>query len=335
MSRPAGDDQALSKSGRGFFMAAVFAHGSARLLSKVASAPLDRLKVCLQVSERPRDGGQGPWRLGRASGRFREILRTQGARSLWRGCATHIAGASLGGIARLGLLRTSQMWVMPGIDSQYEGFSAYWRRCSFLYAAGAAALLLAYPFDVAYTCLAADAGSPPHFRGVAHLVRATCREHGVLSLYRGFPLCLGTAVPFVATATAVHDALAPRLLQRMGQAPKVDSRDVQPKDLVWLVREGAPAHLYPWNLVVGAASGLAAQAVTYPLDTLRRKWQHTCAAPRVEAPATLRECARGVHERGGWRAFYAGFGVNALKLVPELAALCGVYSLLNASGNFL
>ena len=71
---------------------------------------------------------------------------------------------------------------------------------------GAGALTLVYPLDVAYTCLAADSGSRRRFRGVFHFFREAAREHGVLSLYRGLPLGLLTAFPFLCIATGLHAA---------------------------------------------------------------------------------------------------------------------------------
>jgi len=320
------------KAERRQFFSSVLAHGSARVISKVASAPLERVKVCLQVGRLP--PGALP--------ALRQVVAQQGGRALWRGSGAHIAGVCAGGALRLGALRTTQMWAMPGGDRQYTGLSAYGRRCAFLYAAGAGALLLAYPFDVAYTCLAADTAPQRKLRGFFHFAALAYRHHGALGLYRGLPLCLLTALPFVAVATAVHDLLAPLALSRMGQAPlpRVDHILAQNvdfgTDLPVLVRDAAPTHLYPWNLMVGAASGFAGQAVTYPLDTVRRRWQHTCSEPRSEGvPRTLRGCAERVWAEGGWRALYAGFGANAVKLVPELAVLSGTYFVINSSGFFV
>eukprot|EP00927_Polykrikos_kofoidii_P068333 TRINITY_DN63702_c0_g1_i1.p1 TRINITY_DN63702_c0_g1~~TRINITY_DN63702_c0_g1_i1.p1 ORF type:complete len:339 (-),score=38.21 TRINITY_DN63702_c0_g1_i1:68-1045(-) len=315
------DARAVSKADRRLFFVAALGHGSARVLSKFVSAPLERIKVCLQVSSctRKPDG----LRL------FRDIVEGQGVRSLWRGSTPHIGGICLGAVVRLSALRTSQMYAMPGGGQQYHGIEAYVRNCTFLYVASAAALTVAYPFDVAYTCLATDVAPPLRFRGISHFVRHSVREHGVTSLYRGYPLCLATAVPFVAVATATHDVLAPRLMQRMGQPPVVGH------GTAW-----ATLHLYPWNLLVGAAAGFIAQSTTYPLDTIRRCWEQTCASSR---PAGVRRwrsggwraCARQIYARGGWRAFYAGYAVNALKLGPELLVLCTAYQTMNESGTFV
>lgn len=241
---------------------------------------------------------------------------------------------------RLGLLRTSQMWFMPGGGQLYSGFQGYLRRCSVLYAGAAAALVVVYPLDVAYTCLAADAAAPRRFRGFIGFVRHAVGKHGARSLYRGFSLCLATAMPFVAISTAVHDALLPSLLQ-LRSRPAVHSGDHRAEDagraneLERLLQERAPAQLFPWNLLLGAFSGFVAQSVTYPLDTVRRRWQHSLAGERADAPKSWHECAAALRRADGIRPFYAGFGFNSAKLVPELLVLCCVYRMVANSGSFV
>lgn len=315
----------LERSDRRLFFAVLFAHGYARVLSKLASAPLERVKVCLQVGLPAGQPG--------LMATLQSLIRNQGYRGLWRGSATHAAASIFGGFARLSALRTTQMWMMPGGNRHYQGLEGYVRRCSFLYMSGAGAVTLVYPLDAAYTCLAAD--STERFRGLRHFLSTTRREHGLLSLYRGLPLCLVTALPYICIATGLHDLLAPWLMKQMGNPPSVDQKSLQPGDLFWLVRHGAPAHLYPWNLVVGATSGFVAQTATYPLDTLRRRWQHTCAGRRKDMPESLRDCAQRIYAEGGPTSFYRGLTLNSLKLFPELMVLSGVYFVINASGNFV
>lgn len=339
MPSQAKDDRDVAKADRRRFFLAATAHAGARVLSKVASAPLERVKIGLQLGVTGGSlggtsgaGGAVSSGLGRPPGAerlgtvglLRDIAFKQGPLAFWRGSAAHVSGAVLGAAARLSILRTSQMHAMPGGDLQYRGFEAYVRRCAAFYGAGATALLVAYPMDVAYTCLAADMGAPRRFRGAFDFARFAVREHGILSLYRGFPLCLMTALPFVVVSTAAHDLLAPRLMRKLGQAPAVDASAVR-----------VPPHLYPWNILVGATAGFVAQSLTYPLDTIRRRWQSSSAGPRDLAPRSSRECLQQLLAEGGWQALYRGFGVNALKLVPELSVLCFAYHQIHYSGYFV
>ena len=66
-------------------------------------------------------GGPAPLLLGR-------LLHTEGLRGLWRGAGVHALASLLGGVARLGQLRTTQMWLMPGGHRRYQGPEGFVRR---------------------------------------------------------------------------------------------------------------------------------------------------------------------------------------------------------------
>lgn len=337
---PKSSSRSTTVSAKREFYLAVATHGGARVLSKVASAPFERMKICLQVAAPPCVPA-APAGV-RSLAMVVDTVSTQGAVSLWRGSGVHVLGACVGGVMRLGMLRTSQMWAMPGGDQRYQGLGAFSRRCTFLYAAGAAALFAAYPLDTAYTCLAADRSARRRYRGFFHFSREVVRERGITSLYRGLPLCLLTAIPFVIVATGAHDVMAPSFLSQSGRPPrlvqswKANHPETKPDDLAKILKDGALAHLFPWNLLLGTTCGFIAQSVTYPLDTIRRRWQHVCTQPtETQVVTSIRGCAETLHRDGGIRAFYAGFGFNTAKLFPELLVLCGVYQFVFKSGSWV
>lgn len=249
-------------------------------------------------------------------------------RALWYGTPPHIVGTFVGSIARLCTLRTLHLWMMPVGNEQYTGVKSYIRRWAFFYLSSCVALAAAYPMDVAFTCQAADMRTPRRFRSTFRFLKFSVKEHGIWSLYRGFPLCLATAAPFILVSTSVHDAMAARFLRRMGQAPAlVDYRAIQPG-----VQPNPSVHLYPWNLFVGCVSGFVAQSVTYPLDTLRRRWQWTCTE-LGNRPENLRTCFQRIAAEGSWRSLYNGYWVSAIKLAPQFGVLSCVYLQIHTSGH--
>jgi len=314
------------KRHRQLFFTSAGAHASALLLSKLASAPLERAKICLQVGSEGR-----PMHLKRF---VREVYRNQGLPALWRGTGAHIGAISIGALVRLSVLRSSTMW-MPVRDIPYSTNEAYLLRCKFLLQSGIFAVAVSYPLDLAYTNLAADVKRKTEhrqFKNAFSFFRHVRTEHGSRHLYRGLPLCLVSAVPFVFIATGVHDLLAPSLLPDRLKGLQVDDAQDLYRNLDGFVYKPVMHH-YPYNLVLGSIAGLTAQAVTYPLDTWRRRWQYTCSQTSSSAPTSLMIVSRALWREGGWRAFYAGFGTNVAKLVPELCVLCGVYFAINASGR--
>ena len=80
-----------------------------------------------------------------------------------------------------------------------------------------------------------------------------------------------------------------------------------------------------WQLMAGAASGLLAQTVTYPGDTVRRRMQNNGAggAPRVYRHSM--HCALLIWQKEGARGFFKGSWSNTLRAVPAAAFQFAAY----------
>jgi len=70
------------------------------------------------------------------------------------------------------------------------------------------------------------------------------------------------------------------------------------------------ANKFPGNVASGATAGLIAGAVTYPLDTLRKREM------------------MGMGRPVGFRQLFAGFGLHLMKVIPEYCVLATTYSYL-------
>lgn len=79
------------------------------------------------------------------------------------------------------------------------------------------------------------------------------------------------------------------------------------------------------SLLVGAASGLLAATACYPLDTVRRRMQMA-----GRAYAGQRQALAAIWAAEGARGLYAGWGANAMKVVPQNAARLAAYEALKA-----
>lgn len=77
------------------------------------------------------------------------------------------------------------------------------------------------------------------------------------------------------------------------------------------------------NLVFGAMSGLVAQTVCYPLDTVRRRMAVAGSGytGNLNAVATI-------FRKEGFRGFYRGMLANAMKVAPNNAIRFGAYEFL-------
>jgi hypothetical protein len=236
-------------------------------------------------------------------------------------------------------------------------------------AAGCLRTLLLYPLDVARTRIAADVGGgvgvvvagaagrataasatsssaaaaaaaavvPRSYTGIAQALASTWRAEGRRGLYRGLAPSLAGSAVYTSAALVAYDEL----------------RAALPSD-----RQSRQAAWYPFAQVgAGAAAGVVAQTLAYPLDTVRRRlqvarsatacWGEGCvgsaasAAPEAAARAARRvgggggggggaaaaappyrgavDCFVRMLRHEGPRSLVRGVGVNAIKTAPGAA----------------
>lgn len=125
----------------------------------------------------------------------------------------------------------------------------------------------------------------------------------ILSFYRGFTVTLLGMVPYAGMSFLTWEYLRAKFLP---------------------VPIGEPrARLKPTpvaNMLIGAAAGLVAQTVSYPLEVIRRRMQvGGLTNPDPRAWLTFAEVVRRIWRTSGWRGFYVGLGIGYVKIVPMTA----------------
>ena len=73
-------------------------------------------------------------------------------------------------------------------------------------AAGAAATLASYPFDLLRTVLASQ-GSPPLYRGMVDAATGLMKQRGVAGLYAGVGITLAEIIPYAGVQFGTYDLL--------------------------------------------------------------------------------------------------------------------------------
>jgi hypothetical protein len=180
---------------------------------------------------------------------------------------------------------------------------------------------------------AAAAGGATVTPGVIATLRNAVAQEGLLAPYRGLMLSLPGIVVYTSVSFTAYDSLKRRL-----------PSDKAARDAWW----------FPFaKMGAGAAAGAAAQTASYPLDTLRRRMQMAGAAaaaavsgsssnsssgnssssdgsakqPRPSYAALLRSMAAS-RPGGLLRALYAGWTINAVRVVPGAAVQFVTYDAL-------
>jgi hypothetical protein len=123
---------------------------------------------------------------------------------------------------------------------------------------GVAMTLITYPLDLARTRVTADMAakqSERNFLGLTDCLKQTARTEGTAALYKGLLPSLGSIIPYVGIGFTAYDEIKLMLESRSGHD------------------RGGGGLGFAGRLAAGAGSGVFAQSITYPIDTVRRRMQ--------------------------------------------------------------
>lgn len=298
----------------------LIAGGVAGGVSRSAVAPLERLKILLQV--------QNPLN-PKYSGMF------QGLRYIWAN--EGIAGFFKGNGANCAR-------IVPNSAVKFYSYEQASRAILWLYrrqsghedaeltpvlrlGAGACAGIIAmsatYPMDMVRGRLTVQTDdSPTRYRGMFHAASTIVKEEGPRALYKGWlPSVIGV-VPYVGLNFAVYESLKDWIAKKNKAGTGEDS------ELGVLTKLGC-----------GAAAGMVGQTVAYPLDVVRRRMQMVgwkgasaiiTADGQLQAPvqyAGMTDAFRQTVKNEGFGALYKGLLPNSVKVVPSIALAFVTYEI--------
>jgi solute carrier family 25 carnitine/acylcarnitine transporter 20/29 len=140
-------------------------------------------------------------------------------------------------------------------------------------------------------------GEKPKYNGGLDVVRQLYREGGLRSVFRGSAATLARDGPGSAAYFAAYEYI---------------KRTLSPKDPV----TGKPTGELSLSAITcaGAAAGVAMWIPVFPVDTVKSRLQ------TAEGNVTIGGVIRELYGRGGYRAFFPGFGPALARAVPANAA---------------
>ena len=269
-----------------YFFAAGAVSGA---LGKTITAPLDRIKILLQV----KGGYSGDLVVQAANnGGFlpamKAILREEGFRSFWKGNVPQV------------------LRVLPYSALQLYGYEQFknlldckegdkWQVAKRLVAgasAGMLATLVTYPLDTIRLRMAVDAS----IKTMPQAIRLLSKESGLITFYRGVGPAMFGVAPYMAFELASFDFLK-----------KVWSEDNL---------KSSPAV----SFVSGFVAALMASSCTYPLDTVRRQIQL-----QGGSMLTMPTMFKGILKNEGAQGLYRGFVPSCLKNLPNKGIRLATY----------
>uniref|UniRef100_A0A915NUH2 ADP/ATP translocase n=2 Tax=Meloidogyne TaxID=189290 RepID=A0A915NUH2_9BILA len=292
----------------------------AAAISKSAVAPMDRVKLVLQlqtITSRAeiaichRQPYQGIYDC------FRRLCAEQGFRSLWRGNSATVIRCIPNQALNMLFRDKFRITLLDGIDWRDRPFrfvlvlgsqSPQSLSCCILGnlaaggAGGALTLLVVYPLDLARTRLAVE--RVDSVRSISQCFSLVSANEGLPGLYRGFCASLVFTVVSRAVFFGIFDSI--RL-----------SMDEQ--------RRRRLSFFTTWSLA--QASLIVSSLLCYPLDTVRRHLMME-AGQSKKLYKNQFECWKGILYNEGPRALYKGALTNSLRCTSGALILAVYYEVL-------
>ncbi|KAG2617198.1 mitochondrial adenine nucleotide transporter ADNT1-like [Panicum virgatum] len=294
------------------------AGGVAGGVSRTAVAPLERLKILLQV--------QNPHSIkynGTIQG-LKYIWRTEGLRGLFKGNGTNCARIVPNSAVKFFSYEQASKGILWAYRQQTGDEDAQLSPLLRLGAgacAGIIAMSATYPMDMVRGRITVQTDKSPYqYRGMFHALGTVYREEGFRALYRGWlPSVIGV-VPYVGLNFAVYESLKDWLLQTNPLGLANDN------ELHVVTRLGC-----------GAVAGTIGQTVAYPLDVIRRRmqmvgWSHADSIVTGQSKEALQyngmiDAFRKTVRHEGVGALYKGLVPNSVKVVPSIAIAFVTYEI--------
>ncbi|EYC09211.1 hypothetical protein Y032_0061g3211 [Ancylostoma ceylanicum] len=161
--------------------------GTAAAISKTAVAPIERVKLLLQVQDASKTIA--------ADKRYKGIIdvlvrvpKEQGFLSLWRGNFANVIRYFPTQALNFAFKDTYNVIFLKGVDKKKEFWRFFAGNLAAGGAAGATSLLFVYPLDFARTRLAVDIGrgKTREFQGLTDCLVKVFKSDGPIGLYRGY-----------------------------------------------------------------------------------------------------------------------------------------------------
>ncbi|KAL6742793.1 hypothetical protein Aduo_015904 [Ancylostoma duodenale] len=272
------------------FATEFLAGGASAALARTITAPIDRVKILLQLQHAQATIAVDK-RYNGISDCFVRVVREQGPLTLWRGNGINVARIFPQQALNFAFKDTYQKYFLRGVDKSERFWRYFAGNLASGGAAGATSLLIIYPLDFARTRLATDIGRGANreFSGFVDCTRKIVRSDGVSGLYRGFNFSIQGIIIYRASYFGLFDTITGTIVE--------DKKTL--------------SFLQAW--VIGQFTVVVSGLVCYPWDTVRRRMMMQSGREDTLYRNTWHCWKRIFIEEGGPKAFYKGALSNVFR----------------------
>ncbi|KAL0280457.1 UNVERIFIED_CONTAM: hypothetical protein PYX00_001738 [Menopon gallinae] len=263
------------------FLKDFMAGGISAAVSKTTVAPIERVKLLLQVQEVSKQIPEDQRYKGIVDA-FVRIPKDQGFLSFWRGNLANVIRYFPTQALNFAFKDVYKQIFMEGVDKKTQFWKYFMMNLASGGAAGASSLCVVYPLDFARTRLAADVGKggSREFNGLLDCILKIFKSDGIIGLYRGFIVSVQGIIVYRAAYFGLFDTAK-------GMLP-------DPKTTPFYI-----------SFVIAQIVTTVAGIVSYPLDTVRRRMMMQSGRKEVLYKNTA-HCWLTIYKTEGARAFFKG-----------------------------
>jgi len=261
--------------------------GTAAAVSKTAVAPIERVKLLLQVQDASKT-------IEKKYTGILDVLKRvpaeQGFAALWRGNLANVIRYFPTQALNFAFKDTYKNLFIAGVDKKKEFWKFFAGNLASGGAAGATSLCFVYPLDFARTRLAADVGkgNTREFKGLADCLIKIAKSDGPIGLYRGFFVSVQGIIIYRAAYFGMFDTAK----------------------AMFTAGDQKLNFFAAWGIaqVVTIGSGI----LSYPWDTVRRRMMMQSGRKEIMYKNTL-DCALKIVRNEGMSAMFKGALSNVFR----------------------
>ncbi|CAH0703215.1 unnamed protein product [Spodoptera exigua] len=273
------------------FVKDFLAGGISAAVSKTAVAPIERVKILLQVQDVNKEVKKDKKYKGIIDVLVR-VPKEQGFFSLWRGNFANVLRYFPTQALNFAFKDKYKALFLTGVNKNTNFWKYFAGNLASGGAAGATSMCFVYPLDFGRTRLAADVGKGKQkreFNGLIDCLLKTLKSDGPLGWYRGFIVSVQGIIIYRATYFGFFDT-AKAFFPDPNNTPLL---------LTWLIAQ-----------TVTTFAGFC----SYPLDTVRRRMMMQSGIPPEQRQyKSTAHCWAVILKKEGLRAFFKGAFSNVLR----------------------
>lgn len=274
----------------GNFMLDFMIGGVSAAVSKTLVAPIERVKLLLQVQDSNKNIAVDKRYKG-IGDCFSRVASEQGIASFWRGNTANVIRYFPTQALNFACKDFYKTYLCP-YNPKKEPVMFFIGNCASGGAAGATSLTVVYPLDFGRTRLAADVGSGKarEFNGLVDCLRKVAISDGPQGLYRGFGISVIGIIAYRAAYFGMFDT---------GKAI--------------MFADAKKANFFAMWAFAQAVT-VSAGIVSYPLDTVRRRLMMMSGKKGADIQYTgTWDCFVKIKQQEGIKAFFKGSLSNVIR----------------------